>query len=1022
MSDLPDPSRTPQESRISQPANNILMRFLKRNPTPSSQAIAISNGTQSSISHDNVGSLRQHQAESSPVRATTSVPNAPGSSTDHWRRVLNQFRSQVDPNTYVQVALANCVDTLEGEIERISPRGLYSPTADIFDRVRPFVKQLRSASEVVSVIAPTSPEIGAIIWGSVSFIVKSSQHDAHTVRLVIQSLDPVGRDFERFGKYLAMFGESDSLTQATEKYYGEVIDLLGYSVRILSPPRYKSPPTCVVEEDLRSKMTRITLQRDHVEREAKAAKFQSDEKWKASHKSGVEGHNLTAPKKAVFFFDKLENKRFSGRVDVLQSLEAELTDGDGSPRPGVSVLLHGLGGVGKSEIAIKFIYAHQNLYPYIFWFPADSREKLVIAISNACKTIGVLPSDSISDLKAIPLIWREWLSDNTGWLIVFDNAEQHSLLKEFWPRSNGGTIIITSRHPQIGAALVDRDHEIRPMSIEESKGLLYTLLPSEYQLRDETDAREVEMVCKLVDGLPLAIILTAGLLRETRRTLQETLQILEDKRELLLNWSPDIDDEDSSSTLTMLWEVNILSLPANALHLLQVMSFLDPDSIDEALLVNFETPTSHGVLPSDQSRFLHSIRYLFNHSMVRRDVASLSIHRLVQDVTIRRMSDAERVKMFNTAVELVWTVFPRQSEEGLLMSSLNGKCEKLLPHVESLEARFNEFSHQAECSSIHLAEIAHSCSWSMFEQGMFTRSMRMASTGINIANASKTETRLIQADLLTTIAGCEIEATNEFQSAYEGLNKALQLRLEASEAGLIDPSHPQIANSYMSLGVAALGIGLTSRAIELGEKSISLRAARREDQIQMLAMSYHNVAIAALVAGQLEKAKKSIRESMELSKIIGKSMSPEQKLAMDSRTYYCLGNIFSACGMEDEAIECQETALIRRLQSFGESHPYVGCSYWKLGCLYESTDWIKAIASFRKSIEIYEKLYLETQQGRAIHRLGLLLLLSQQHQLEGADQLAKARNIYKKATSNELPEEKQEAIESYDALIHPFYR
>ncbi|KAI0876307.1 P-loop containing nucleoside triphosphate hydrolase protein [Hypoxylon argillaceum] len=873
MLDLSGHNHPARESCTAQPQHNRLSRLFNRRTRSLSRAL---NGTQSSASHDIISSLSHLQVQGSPTSDETSLSNATDS--------------------------------------------------------RPFVGRLRSVTEVVSVIAPTSPEVGAIIWGSLSFIVKSSFNNATIARTIIKSLEPVGQDFERFGKYLAMFGKCDPLTKATEKYYDEFIELLGYSVHILSQHRYASPPTNVVEEELHRKMARITRQGLHVEREAKAAKYQSDEEWKVNNKSGEKRHNLPTPKKAICFFDKFENRNFSGRVGVLQSLEAGLIERDGTPRPSVSVLLHGLGGVGKSEIAIKFIYTHQSLYPYIFWFPADSREKLVIAISNACKNMGVLPPDSTSDLKAVPLIWREWLSENTRWLIVFDNVEQRSLLKEFWPRSNKGTIIITSRHPQIGATIVDDDYDIRPMSIDESKELLYTLLPRQYQLGGETEVHEAERVCKLVDGLPLAIILTAGLLRETRRTLKETSHILEQKREFLLDWSPDIDDEDSASTLTMLWEANLLSLPANSLHILQVMSFLDPDSIDEALLANFETAALYGILPSDQSSFLYSIRHLFNHSMIRRDKTSLSIHRLVQDVTIRRMT-----------VELVWAVFPRQSEEGLLMSSLNGKCETLLPHVESLEARFNEFPDKTECSPIHLAEIIHSCSWSMFEQGMFNRSMRMASTGINIVTANKIETRLLHADLLTTIAGCQVEATNEFHSAYDALDEALQLRLEASEAGLIDSSHPQIANSYMSLGTAALGIRFIAKAIELGRKSISLREARREDQIQMLAMSYHNVGIAALVAGQLEKAENYIRESMELSKATGKSMSPEQKLAMDSRTYYCLGNIFSARGMEDEAIQHQEKALIQRLQSFGESHPYVGCSYWKLGCLYETKDWIKAM-------------------------------------------------------------------------------
>lgn len=166
----------------------------------------------------------------------------------------------------------------------------------------------------------------------------------------------------------------------------------------------------------------------------------------------------------------------------------------------------------------------------------------------------------------------------------------------------------------------------------------------------------------------------------------------------------------------------------------------------------------------------------------------------------------------------------------------------------------------------------------MYERGLFTRATNLASTGIEIATAFGGENRLLLAYLWTTTGGAQLEGTNLQIESYHSLNKALRFRLEAVRADLIDSHHPQIANSYMSLGTAALGIGRIQEAMDLGEKSIFLRENRRHDQLQMLAMSYHNVALAALMFRQLGKAEKFILKAIDLSKQTCKSMTPEHKL------------------------------------------------------------------------------------------------------------------------------------------------
>jgi len=166
----------------------------------------------------------------------------------------------------------------------------------------------------------------------------------------------------------------------------------------------------------------------------------------------------------------------------------------------------------------------------------------------------------------------------------------------------------------------------------------------------------------------------------------------------------------------------------------------------------------------------------------------------------------------------------------------------------------------------------------MHERGMLEPAIKLARTGLDITEDLSSETRLLQADLWTTIGAAQV-AGSLVEESYVSLERALNLRLSAVEAGLMDGTHPQIANSYMSLGTAAVGIsGRVQDAIDLGEKSIQLRKGRIEEQIQMLALSHHNVALATLTCGQLEKADAFIDKSMEISAETCQSMTPEQKM------------------------------------------------------------------------------------------------------------------------------------------------
>jgi hypothetical protein len=144
---------------------------------------------------------------------------------------------------------------------------------------------------------------------------------------------------------------------------------------------------------------------------------------------------------------------FIGREAELQKTESILypqSDSRGSNRK--VLILGGMGGIGKTQLAITYAKRHLHSYSSIFWLNANTKATL----NNSLRTMTnrILPPETVSKLDN-DQVWvhiSNWLSelDNTRWLLIFDNyddADQYNITK-YYPSVAHGSIIITTRTPE----------------------------------------------------------------------------------------------------------------------------------------------------------------------------------------------------------------------------------------------------------------------------------------------------------------------------------------------------------------------------------------------------------------------------------------------------------------------------------------------------------------------------------------------------------------------------------------------
>ncbi|SHN38637.1 FxSxx-COOH system tetratricopeptide repeat protein [Cryptosporangium aurantiacum] len=188
----------------------------------------------------------------------------------------------------------------------------------------------------------------------------------------------------------------------------------------------------------------------------------------------------------------IRNPDFTGREDLLEALRTGLFDSrTAAVRPRA---LHGLGGVGKSQVALEYIYRFTDDYDLIWWIPAEQTSLVLTSLTNLSSDLGI--PQNVDQRQTADAVLRKLGEGDRRWLLVFDNADQPGEILPLVP-SAGGHVIITSRNFD-WAAGASEPIEVNVFSRDESLALLR-------KRRDATTAEDADRLAETLGDLPLAL-------------------------------------------------------------------------------------------------------------------------------------------------------------------------------------------------------------------------------------------------------------------------------------------------------------------------------------------------------------------------------------------------------------------------------------------------------------------------------------------------------------------------------------
>lgn len=675
------------------------------------------------------------------------------------------------------------------------------------------------------------------------------------------------------------------------------------------------------------------------------------------------------------------NPFFTGRTEILEMLHTQI-DADQAVALTQSSALHGLGGVGKTQIALEYVYRYGLEYSAVFWIGAETEEQIVNDLLRIAEVLQ-LPERADENQQRVVAAVQHWLISHRQWLLVWDNVEDVDLFQRFLPTTRSGALIITTRCQALGTLAQGLD--LAPMKQEE--GILFLLRRAKVLSPEATGenlrqfavgwhaqyAAVSELVMAL-GGLPLALDQAGAYIEETQSSLSAYLDLFRTRRASLLKLRGQVSREHPASVSTTL----TLTIAATAQRhpaiedLLRVCTLLQADTIPEELfcqggehLGTVLAMTCHDPLEWDRV-----VRVACSSSLLSRqpEEQTLSMHRLVQAVLLDSISEEEREQWDKRVTDALNAVFP----EIWYNSPYNARkqCERLLPHVLLSIHRKRETAGSLACASLDYKTACY-----LFQRGQLTEAAPLFQRALQVRERILGSEHLDVAFALNKLAVLSLNQ-GRFIEAERLFQRALQIQEQARGV-----EHPELATLLNNLAVLSWERGKYKEAEPLFQRALQIRERALGLEHPEVATSLNNLAELYTVQGRYPEAELLSQQALHIL---------EQALGLEhpevATSLYILANLLREVRKYKEAEALFQRALQIRKRILGPEHRRTVDALNDLAaCYLDQGHYEQAEALFLRALHIREQTRGPDHPDVAESLSYLANLSSQQSKYEQAE-------------------------------------
>ncbi len=629
---------------------------------------------------------------------------------------------------------------------------------------------------------------------------------------------------------------------------------------------------------------------------------------------------------------------FKGRKDFVAEIQANLSTGSGEATAIVAKqAIHGLGGVGKTRLAVEYAWHCLQDYSACLFVNADSPKNLERNLAELCgMRVFDLAEQEAQEQEQQVAAALGWFNKHSGWLLILDNVdtlEAARAVTRLLPSFQRGHVLITSRRTDWSDSI--RSVALDTLSEDDAADFLLDKTRNR-RMTSDADVDAAHTLARTMDGLALALEQAAAFINKKRISLEVYQQRWTEQEEKLRHWHDDR-AMDYPRSLAVAWETSFRQLSGGAQMLLNALSWFAPEPIPrETFEVAFDALTVVSKLdstaalqlldPEDLLEELESLSLLKWQTNNRH----FCIHRLVQEITQSRLGDCDYGDSLCIAGELIHRALPLEPPANDVRSW--PVWQSLRPHIE-------QFIHAAD-----------------------------------VAGVPDVTTRLM------TGLGQYLVVKNLFHEAEPLIRRALLI----NEASLGD-KHPTVAANLSNLAGLLRDTGRLTEAEPLIRRALSINEASLGGEHPTNANDLNDLATLLSETDRQVEAEPLMRRALLISEANLGSEHPTIATHLVN-----LAGLLQDTNRRAEAEPLMRRALLIFETSFGNNHPSVARALNNLASLLGDTGRLaEAESLMRRALKVDEANLGSEHPAVAIDLHNLASLLIESGRLDEAEPLSR---------------------------------
>ncbi|MFE3943622.1 FxSxx-COOH system tetratricopeptide repeat protein [Streptomyces sp. NPDC059118] len=633
------------------------------------------------------------------------------------------------------------------------------------------------------------------------------------------------------------------------------------------------------------------------------------------------------------------NTRFTGREELLSKAYQALQDA--GPGAGV-VTLHGMSGVGKTQLAAEYVYRFGSEYDVVWWVPADRRALYRQKLAELAPELGLSTGAEYGErLRAVRDALRRG-EPHSHWLLVLDGADEPEHIWDLVP-TGPGHVLITSRNPEWSehnSNLV----EVPVYERDESVAFIRRRAP-------RLTPNDADQLAEALEDLPLLLDQTAGWLNDSDMSVEEYIELLEGG----------IDQDvvkvsaDFPLAFQTAWSILLNKLKETvpeSVDLLRLCSFFAPGSIPVRLLREMppgELPEQLSGLMNDPLLWNKAIAQLRQYSVVRLEShetvgeeassgESLYMHRMVHQIVGKDMPERDREEFVGVVRRALAAADPGRPTDTRLWPAY----AEITPHLKWADVL------NSTDPAVHTLVL--NCLRYMYLSGEYRAGIKLGERAMKAWRRLLGEDHPRVWDLSYHYANV-LRAVGDY-AGTEAIERAAVDHLRA-ERGAQDLEHLRAAGG---LAADLRGLGRYDEALEM---SSWLLAAYREllgDQDSRTLSAQNNLGASLRLLGRYEEALEHNGRTLEARRQL---LRPRHSWTLYSEINYAtdlrlLGRYADALSLQNQSVRVHRLVM-------GPDNPQTLRAEHNLAlCQYRAGERAKAATLFTRVLERSERVLGES--------------------------------------------------------------